>query len=149
MLETIDLVPWSSLLQPEGNQPGEPQKALRQIESVASEKEASEAYTRFLYAVGNDHRGTYYPVVLATVPFLEELLVGGNEWVQGTALNVLIDLVGSFWPEPGIPGETQLQELLMTAVNRLLPIINAIEQDQTCGTRTRKLAAELSGLLAG
>ncbi len=54
-----------------------------------------------LYAVGNNHAGTYFPVVLAVVPFLGEILREGGATARLWALDVLIDLIGSFEPEPG------------------------------------------------
>jgi hypothetical protein len=78
MLEGLNEVPWSSLAQPTWNRPGSAEGALRRLAFAASEKEAMDAYHDFLYAVGNDHAGTYYPIVLATLPFLGEILQSGR-----------------------------------------------------------------------
>jgi hypothetical protein len=49
---------------------------------------------------GNDHAGTYYPVVLSVVPFLAEILREGEETARLITLDVLLDLLASFHPEP-------------------------------------------------
>ena len=57
------------------------------------------------FAIGNDHRGTYYPVIREALPFIIEVALYGNHVVARTcAINALIDLYGfeaegSFNPE--------------------------------------------------
>ena len=66
----------------------------RQAGSGAStESEASTAATTLLSAVGNNHAGTYYPIVLEVVLFLREILESGSDWARTAVLNVLIDQV--------------------------------------------------------
>lgn len=75
--------------------------ALRALAACTSESEAETAYNRVLYALGNNHAGSYYSVALGALPFLGEMLVGGSESARVATLDILIDLVGSFAPEPG------------------------------------------------
>ena len=61
----------------------------------------SSAYNALMYSVGNNHAGTYYPVLLAAMPFLEQAAMEGSLWPQRAALSALDDLFASFHPEPG------------------------------------------------
>ena len=87
--------------QPESNDAGAVEAALLALRSAHDEPTYREAHDAFLWAVGNNHAGTYYPVVLAVLPEIEQILVSGTAWVQRTTMEVLIDLGGSFVPETG------------------------------------------------
>ena len=87
--------------QPESNDSQSVEAALNGLRRAGSEAAAIEAYDAFLWAVGNNHAGTYYPVVLAVLPEIEEILVGGQAWAQRAVIESLIDLGGSFVPEEG------------------------------------------------
>ena len=85
--------PWSTSVSVEA--------AIGQVAVAASEVEASAAYEAVLNAVGNNHAGTYYPVALAVIPDLGLHIEFGGPWAQHSAVQVLLDLTGSFQPEPG------------------------------------------------
>src|SRR5581483_8755075 len=59
------------------------------------------AYYDVLDAVGNNHCGTYRAVVLSVMPRLGEPLRSPALVVRLRTLDVLIDLVAAFEPEPG------------------------------------------------
>ena len=71
--------------------------ALRAHDRASSER----AYHAVLYAVGNNHAGTYHAIALAVLPFLGELMRHGQGWARSTALEAFVDLVLSFDPAPG------------------------------------------------
>ncbi len=105
MLEGLDDVPWAEYAQPAGNTGLTVPSALRALADAFAGTDASAPDRwgpchRFLYALGNNHAGTYFPVILPALPFLGELL-RGPPVARGRALDVLIDLIGSFIPEPG------------------------------------------------
>lgn len=87
--------------QPESNDPHAVETALLSLRAAYDESSSKEAYDAFLWAVGNNHAGTYYPVVLAVLPEIEQILVSGAAWAQRAAMEALIDLGGSFVPEVG------------------------------------------------
>lgn len=87
--------------QPEWNDPGALFAALKALRGAHDEPSAGEAYDRFLWAVGNNHTGTFYPVVLAALPHIEQILIDGGTWPRHAAMQSLIDLGGPFVPEPG------------------------------------------------
>jgi hypothetical protein len=59
------------------------------------------AYRRVLFAIGNDHKGSYYPAALCAVPLLVRVAATCPGWPRYLALEVLTDLLISFGPEPG------------------------------------------------
>ncbi|MFL5577995.1 MAG: hypothetical protein ACJ79S_18735 [Gemmatimonadaceae bacterium] len=155
MLDDLDAVPWASLAQPEWNAPDAVPRALRRLAGAGSERESEAAYTAYLFAVGNDHAGTYYPVVLATLPFLGAVLERGGEWAKRTALAALIDLTASFEPEPGHEsaeapggGPSGLAAQLAAGAARLSDAVHAVAADTALAERTRAAATELLTHLA-
>lgn len=66
-----------------------------------TETEAARAQEVLLNALGNNHEGTYYPVAIAVVAHLGTQLEWGGPWPEHAAVGVLLDLAGSFEPEPG------------------------------------------------
>lgn len=87
--------------QPESNDSGSVEAALDALRNAENESTANEAYDAFLWAVGNNHAGTFYPVILGVLPEIEKILVNGKAWAQRAAMESLIDLGGSFIPEEG------------------------------------------------
>jgi hypothetical protein len=52
-----------------------------------------------MYAIGNNHSGTYYPVIRKALPFIIQLALLGNHMVsRNCSINILIDLY-YFYPE--------------------------------------------------
>jgi hypothetical protein len=97
-LSPLDL---SRFPQPESNDPGTVEAALDALRNARDESTAHEAYDAFLWAVGDNHAGTFHPVVLAVLPEIERILVDGSAWAQRAVMESLIDLGGSFVPEEG------------------------------------------------
>ena len=96
--------------QPESNDSGSVEAALDGLRDAEDESAASEAYDAFLWAVGNNHAGTFYPVILGVLPEIEQIAscdgsqpadANGKAWAQRAAMESLIDLGGSFVPEEG------------------------------------------------
>ena len=87
--------------QPESNDAGAVETALLALRSAHDKPTSREAHDAFLWAVGNNHAGTYYPVILAVLPEIAQILVSGTAWAQRATMEALIDLGGSFVPEAG------------------------------------------------
>jgi hypothetical protein len=145
MLDRINAVRWSEYAQPQWNKPGSVVDAL----SGVARGEAS-AYDAVLYAVGNNHAGTYYPVVLPVMPFLEEMVDTGNASSQRVALDVLLDLFGSFRPEPGYEeidfpagGKRSVEAVLEERMHALRSVLERIVSK---GGSSAPLAVELLSL---
>lgn len=142
MLDRIKSVEWRNYAQPEWNKPTSIVDALAKC--VESD---SAGYDSLLYAVGNNHAGTYYPVLLAVMPFLEELIHIGGPSQQRAAMCVLDDLFASFHPEPGYEeiettdGRRQSVEgVFRQRVRALAPTLEVIAGS---GTANSSLASQL------
>jgi hypothetical protein len=100
MLEGLDLVEWAAFPGPESFDPAEVPRALTAVSRATSAAGAREASSRVLFAIGNDHRGTLYPVALPAAPFLLEVVRDGARWARLAAITALADAV-LFSPEEG------------------------------------------------
>lgn len=154
MLEELETIPWKTFAQPSENGPSTVAEAIRQLAAVGSDDDASRAYNGFLFAIGNNHAGTYFPVVIPTLPFLEALVRDGSLLARNAALDVLIDLVGSFEPDRGHQtltlesGESRpMRDVLRERVAAFEGLIMRYALDQSAQRSTRELAGELLDLL--
>jgi hypothetical protein len=87
--------------QPESNDPGAIAAALEALRRASDAASADEAADAFLWAVGDNHAGTFYPVVLGVLPEIERIILDGGAWAQRAVMESLIDLGGSFIPQAG------------------------------------------------
>ena len=136
MISRIEAIHWSEYAQPEWNNSRSVPDALAQLIGAADAESGSFAYDSFLFAVGNNHAGTYYPVLIAAMPFVEEVAVRGPRWPQRSALSVLNDLFGSFHPEPGYE-------------KALLPDIGLQEIETLFRQRVRAFGSSLADIAGG
>jgi hypothetical protein len=128
--------------QPEFNEADSVQAALDALSHAKDESSSHEAHEAFLWAVGNSHAGTYHPIILGVLPEIEKILVGGNAWAQRAAIESLIDLGGSFVPEPGY--ETYLggpvQEKLTAFIHSMRRQIELLTKGrETCASSAKEL----------
>ncbi|HET7867857.1 MAG TPA: hypothetical protein VFL86_25920 [Burkholderiaceae bacterium] len=117
--------------QPEGNDPGSVPAALKALAQAHDESSALEACDRFLWTVGNNHAGTFFPIVLAALPQMEQILIGGGAWSRQAAMEALIDLGGPFVPEQGhethlgVPVQETLRLFIRSMRPHILPLTHA------------------------
>lgn len=151
MLSGLDHEEWGRYAQPPWNATSEVSAALRAL-ADAGDIDRSRAYHRVLYAVGNDHAGTYFPVVIPAIPFLGEILRGPALIARLRALDVLIDLVGSFEPEPGheevasATGQRPLKAMVQEAAALLSSAVEHLH-GQPGSDEEARLAGELLALI--
>lgn len=132
--------------QPEWNDPGSVRTALEAIQRAHDEPSANEACDRLLWAVGNNHSGTFYPVVLAALPQLERILIHGGAWSQWASMESLIDLGGTFIPEAG--HETHLGTSVRKEVQAFIHSLRSHIEPLAVGNDARsRSAAELLELI--
>jgi len=152
MLDTVDQIESSRRQRPADARPGEIAAALRALAFASSDDAAQSAYHRVLFAIGNDHAGSYFPIVLDAVPFLAEILESGPRRSRARTLDVLIDLVASFGPDPdaitqdGILPE-DLPAALRARVETLRPILQGLMADSSAPD-VQALARDLIECLA-
>ncbi len=148
LLETEDL---DRLTRPPWTAPGEVAAALRAL-ADPSDLDRQGPYHRVLYALGNDHAGTYFPVAVPAVAALGETLRSGSPIARLRALDVLLDLVGSFCPEPcyaeieTVVGPRPLNEVLRETANAIRVDVEHRRRNPECDEEAM-LAGELLGLI--
>jgi hypothetical protein len=122
----------ADLPQPEWNQSSSLSSAFDKILAAHDEDSTEVAYTTLLYAIGNNHAGTYYPIVLAIIPFAQQVLSESGTWPCRAILDVLVDLVESFQPEPAHAtfDERPLRDLLKERLRELVPLLNGLRRRQ-------------------
>ncbi|WP_457279935.1 hypothetical protein [Polaromonas sp. P5_D5] len=119
--------------QPDSNAAGSVEAALDALWNAYDESTANDAYDALLWATGNNHRGTYYPVVLGVLPEIEQILMKGKEWAQRAVMESLIDLGGSFVPEKGYDTylgasvKATLNAFIHSMRHRIAPLANGTD----------------------
>lgn len=133
---------------PEWSSPQRVEGALEDMRHCSDEQSSNRAYGRFLHAVGNDHAGIYYPVAVPAVRMLDDILKLDNTWARSAALNVLLDLCGSFAPiadkmllPDGTTADTATA--LLEAARSLRPTIASMLNDPAREATEKAWAAEL------
>ncbi len=87
---------YAEYAQPPWNYPNRVEHAIDSVRNANSEASAYAAYHEVLYAVGNNHAGTYCSVAVPVVAELLRTLTGSKPWAQFAAIEAMIDLTGSF-----------------------------------------------------
>lgn len=121
----------SAFSEPEWNRPDSISEAFVSTLRASDAASSSAAYNRLLYALGNNHAGTYYSVALGVLPVMQQVLLDGNPWAQRTILEALIDLCGSFEPEQG--HETYcgqpLAKLIEQTIRGYVPVLDSLARN--------------------
>ncbi len=124
-IEVLSLIQYP---QPEWNTEKSVSNALVRTVNATNKSESDHAYQDLLFAIGNNHAGTYFPVVLPVIPILGQIMQSENYWARFTALEALIDICGSFEPEPQFDQFTgrSLRSLVKSAASQLTAVVLAI-----------------------
>lgn len=140
--------------QPEWNEEKSVEQALQKITSARTEEQANAAHNAVLFAVGNNHAGTYYPVAIPVIDTLGYKIEHGTPWSQYATVQVLLDLAGSFEPDPGYetfvePGHemsNSLHAIVRTRLELLVPKLKKLAGHQHLAAKgVRELLDCLSG----
>lgn len=145
MLNRVELPDLAAFSQPAWNDVQSVASAFQSILTAHDEASCLAAYHQLLYAVGNDHAGTYYAVALAIPPLLEGILRDGGVWSQDAALQVLIEICGSFKPELGqeIYQGMPLDSLIRQASVRLVPLVKSLANEQSIAAKSARELLEI------
>ena len=144
---------WRSYPQPSHTADAVPQ-AISALATASTKEDAYRAYGELLTAVGRDHAGTYYPVVVPAIQFIGEIVEHGGAYARRYALEVLTDLTRSFEPEPGFEivhndegDEIDLRVAVRQATTRLGDALRRAAVQDDNGQDARTLARELLDFL--
>ena len=145
MFARIDWPDLTGFSQPAWNDAQSVQSAFLSILAANDGASSRAAYHKLLYALGNNHAGTYYSVALAMPPLLEGVLRDGSAWSQCAALHVLIELCGSFEPEQGheVYGGSPLDKSIRQASVHLVPLIKSLANKQSVATKSARELLEI------
>ena len=137
---------YSQFPQPESNDEDSVQGAIEALRNAHDQQSAEEACDEFLWAMGNNHAGTFYPVVLAALPQIQKILSDGDPWSQRAAMESLIDLGGSFVPEKGheLYLGASVQKTLQAFIHSMRPKVALLAQGTGAVSRS---AADLLELI--
>jgi hypothetical protein len=131
MFLNLSDVDWESYPRPEHDPHGTVTEALQAL-AAADDADTDEICSKVLYALGNNHAGTYYPVVIAALPVLGKILRAGPRAARRATLAILSDLA-CFIPEPEFEtfvnseGEVvSLQTAFRHGLEEILPVVGEL-----------------------
>ena len=82
--------------------PKKAMEALLKLSVLENDKENANTYNSVLSSIGNNHAGTYYPVIRGAIGIITEIALDENsEVARNCALEIICDLCFSFEPETG------------------------------------------------
>ncbi len=141
---------WRHSSGPSDYHPEEVEPALRSIAKVADEQSMRAAYSRVLFAVGNNHAGELYAAALPSVARVAKYLTSERPWVRRTAGEILTELLAfEFHPNfaPDLPdgAEEAKLALIQPFKEDLRRARERVGNDQRAGTVSGDLLANLSG----
>ena len=145
MLERFNLPDLTAFEQPPWNDAQSVSSAFTAVQEARDEASSLDAYHRLLYAVGNNHAGSYYSVALAILPGIGEVLRYGDPWSKHAVLEVLIELCGTFGPEPGqeLYEDEPLPALLMQRSLKFAPLVRVLAIGESPTAKSAKQLLEL------
>jgi hypothetical protein len=138
ILDQINAVPWRNFPQPEWNHDSSVPDAL--VKVVRGERNG---YDCLLRAVGNNHAGTYYPVLLPALPLLGLIIHSGSPSAQRIALCVLDDLATSFHSDPSHKENAGGQDAEMEFMRQLALLRPHVQSVVAGKEENAQLASEL------
>ncbi|UXI68539.1 HEAT repeat domain-containing protein [Tahibacter amnicola] len=138
--------------QPEWNRQDSISAAIVAAHSVKDGEEIRTAARKLLGTVANDHRGTYYPVILPVLPIFERVLESDNGIAKQIVLGTLGNIVDCFQPEDGYEeflmpdGKTiRLHDEFMRVVKGMIPLIKRISHESTvAGAMAREILSDFA-----
>lgn len=140
---------WSIYSGPEYYEPQKVPKAIIDLISLNLEDSYDQVYNNFLFAIGNNHAGTYYPAILGTLKYIIEIALNNDPDMaisRACALNILIDLYCSFGAEVGDYknlSHKELEIIVTRDIESMLPKLVLLANNSTIDDRTKQLAINL------
>ena len=149
LINRISSVDWASYARPPENAADELPATLIALCRNALGKDRG--YHRLLYAIGNNHRGTYYPILVPALPIVTAIASLQQLPAGEIALDALLDIYLSFYPEPGYEQITDpsgdahpVRVLVEEAFQKMRPILSELAGEETdLATLAAELAQEM------
>jgi len=138
---------WSTYSGPEYYKPENVPQTLIELLELDDENLNSSVYNKVLFAIGNNHGGTYYPAIEKALKYIIATALNGNsEIARSCSLNILIDLYASFDPELGNYNYISFEELKVKVKQEIESIsfdLEAFSSNLIESSRNKNLAIEL------
>ncbi|WP_462278221.1 hypothetical protein [Ferruginibacter sp.] len=146
IINEIKTTNWRLFNGPQFYQANKVEPNLLQLINLTNESDKGKVYNDVLFALGNNHGGTFYPAVLKALPIIIRLIKATkSELVQNCALEIITEWCCSFDPEMGtynLMNSDQLKDFVSITVRDLL---SNTRFDNS--SRNRQLAEELLAYL--
>ncbi|MCP4356038.1 MAG: hypothetical protein GY793_10525 [Proteobacteria bacterium] len=149
MIDTkkIEAIDWTQYSGPEYYEPDKVPQALNQLLCLHKEEHSSKTYNRVLFAIGNNHAGTYYPAVIAAIRIIIDIALNSElEVARNCSLDMMTDLYCSFCPELGTYNQCihdELESIVKTEVESIQKQLEIISTNKNESHRNRRLSGEL------
>lgn len=91
---------WEQYVGPEHYYPDRVPTVLIALSKLDKTDKDDRLYNNVLFAIGNNHAGTYYPAILGALTFIEEIAACETRpFASRLANEILLDLLGPFCPD--------------------------------------------------
>ena len=102
ILECIKSIDWANFKGPEYYNPQKVIESLSKLTVLIDEKTGRDASNSVLFAIGNNHAGTYYPAIEKALGIIIEIAISSNyEISRYYSLDMLIDIYSGFESDVG------------------------------------------------
>lgn len=123
-IDKVNQINWSQFKGSEYYTPTNIVTSLTNLINLRNEGEKWNVYNDVLFAVGNNHAGTYYPVIIDILPLTIRLLKSSQyELVRNCILEIFSEWYYSFRPELGtftIKTEKELEDFVRTHIKYII-----------------------------
>ena len=151
LVEQIKSVDWGKFKGIEYYEPNDVAPALIALVNLDDDNCNEDIYNQVLFAIGNNHGGTYYSAIQEALRFILITAIDGNSEVsRNCALEMVTDIYCAFGPE--LTQETfhlydKLKSNVKKEVEELYPKLMELASLKSESQRNRKLALDLIGAI--
>lgn len=146
-IDKINSINWTQYSGPEYYNAEKVPEALCELAHLDKQENLNETYNMVLNAIGNNHSGTYYPVVVDAIDFIiDTALNNDSEVARNCALDMMTDLYCTFSPELGSYNCLSFDEVERAVTSQIEFVLDKLETlciSNSESTRNKKLAGEL------
>ena len=123
IINRIQSTDWNQFSGPEYYKPDEVAPALLSLLELDKSSHANEVGDNILYALGNNHAGTYYPVIFAALDLIISIEKDAPDSVIRICAKAILNDLSCFEPDPDLGDyeDHSLTEILEFAQRKLEP----------------------------
>ncbi|SMF41427.1 hypothetical protein [Pseudobacteriovorax antillogorgiicola] len=121
LVEQVEKTDWSKFSGPKCYQSDKVPEALKSLIMLTRPEHANEVGDKVINAIGNNHRGTYYPAILAALEIIVSIANDGENLARKTCAEAILNDLYYFEPEVGQFEDYDSQGLKSFAMKALAP----------------------------